>query len=292
METASWVFGGLFAVFIMAVVGYRVFAPNSRPIDETTHKLLGFLCAILAGLFAFFFTGTVAAQATGNAGNLAGLSIQATGGAALFVIMLVWWRRSPPLPAQDKTVHALGTTLGIVDRVYPQMRAVVRNEDVPTTTDNYSVQASQQGNQIIFSHKGGGSFYTITGDDLKRLPRDDQQFINAVEKSMEDLAGQWANNYAQRNSGDAAQRDATKTELRRLATQICTDLQKIFSHLGSIGAVLEDHYGAMRSICSEVQNQAGSQIPAAGTQAVFNTNIHGNVNKQTNINKVDGDVSI
>jgi hypothetical protein len=190
METASWVFGGLFAVFIMAVVGYRIFTPNSRPIDETTHKLLGFLCAILAGLFAFFFTGTVAAQATGNVGNLAGLSIQATGGAALFVIMLVWWRKSPPLPTQDKTVHALGTTLGIVDRVYPQMRAVVKNEDVPTT-DSYSVRASQQGNQIIFSHTGGGSFYTITSDDLKGLPPDQQQFINAVEKSMSSCQELW-----------------------------------------------------------------------------------------------------
>ena len=60
---ASWVFGGLLVVFLMALVAYRELK-GPKPFDPATHTIIGFLCATLAGLFAFFFTGTIAAGST------------------------------------------------------------------------------------------------------------------------------------------------------------------------------------------------------------------------------------
>src|ERR1035438_9781646 len=128
MEIASWVFGGLLVVFIMAVVAYRLIGDSTKSIDPTTHTLLGFLSAILAGLFAFFFTGSVAANLAPTAGRFGSLGIQATGGAALFVIVLWWWRSdNSPISAEDrKTLRALATVFQNIDKLYPGLRSIVR----------------------------------------------------------------------------------------------------------------------------------------------------------------------
>jgi high-affinity Fe2+/Pb2+ permease len=89
---ASWVFGGLFALFLMAVVAYRLRTGDTQPIDPTVNRILGIICAALAGLFAFFFSGTVAVQLGANAGSVGNIAVQATGGIGLFVLVLWWWR--------------------------------------------------------------------------------------------------------------------------------------------------------------------------------------------------------
>jgi len=92
MNIASWVFGGLFALFLMAVVAYRLTIGGSQPIDPTVNHILGIICAVLAGLFAFFLSGTVAVQLGGEASSAGNIAVQATGGLALFVLVLWWWR--------------------------------------------------------------------------------------------------------------------------------------------------------------------------------------------------------
>ena len=91
--TASWVFGGVLLVFLMAVVACDLKRDVARPFPPETQKILGFFCAVLAGLFGFFFTGTIAANVNPTTGHgSAGMSIQATGGSAFFVVVLWWWR--------------------------------------------------------------------------------------------------------------------------------------------------------------------------------------------------------
>jgi len=74
---ASWIFGTLLLVFILGVF---VFAPSSLP--PFKQRLLAFICALLAGFFAFFFTGTIGVTWRG---------VQATGGIGAFVLVLWWW---------------------------------------------------------------------------------------------------------------------------------------------------------------------------------------------------------
>src|SRR4051794_1901727 len=81
----SYVFGALTLLFFMIVFFLK------GPIDRDRRRVLAFLMAISAGLFAFFFSGELNLVADATLPNLAKLAIRATGGIALFVFVLFWW---------------------------------------------------------------------------------------------------------------------------------------------------------------------------------------------------------
>jgi hypothetical protein len=76
---ASWAFGSLLVFFAMFLM---VWGPDSLPLWK--QRLLGFLCALLSGLFSYFFIGT--ASFLPNK-----LPIRASGGVAIFLLVLWWW---------------------------------------------------------------------------------------------------------------------------------------------------------------------------------------------------------
>src|SRR5260370_23451926 len=92
-----------------------IFGPDSMPAYR--QRLLAIAAALLAGLFAFFFTGTVGVNIAGDAGSVGKLAVQGTGGLGIFALVLWWWSsdRSPirredagqgvvaPAPAVDPT---------------------------------------------------------------------------------------------------------------------------------------------------------------------------------------------
>jgi hypothetical protein len=77
----SYIFGGLLLLFILGVF---VFAPPT--LAPFKQRLLAFICALLAGFFTFFFTGTI-----GIKGWTGHLELQATGGIGAFALVLWWW---------------------------------------------------------------------------------------------------------------------------------------------------------------------------------------------------------
>ncbi|MFL6260537.1 MAG: carboxypeptidase-like regulatory domain-containing protein [Thermoanaerobaculia bacterium] len=91
---ATWIFGGLFIAFLLAVFA---FAPPVLPAFK--QRILAVVSALLAGLFAYFFTGDL--EVTGKAGKgiLGQLAIKGSGGTAAFVIVLAWWL-SPLSPVE------------------------------------------------------------------------------------------------------------------------------------------------------------------------------------------------
>jgi hypothetical protein len=99
---ASWVFGStlvLFALFLM------VWGPESLPLWK--QRLLGFLCALLSGLFSYFFIGT--ASFIPNK-----IPIRASGGVAVFLIVLWWWFSGlAPIQVTKITPRDFSTTIRI-----------------------------------------------------------------------------------------------------------------------------------------------------------------------------------
>jgi hypothetical protein len=88
VNLASWIFGSVLILFVMGIVAFRLTVRGPREIDATAQKIIGFLCALLSGLFVYFFTGSVEVSGSSGGGPL----VQASGGAAVFVIVLWWWR--------------------------------------------------------------------------------------------------------------------------------------------------------------------------------------------------------
>jgi hypothetical protein len=99
----SWVFGSLFTLFILGVF---VFAPATLP--EFKQKLLAYLCALLAGFFAFFFTGTLTVKVTGGQMGRNQFVVQAAGGLGAFALTLWWWTggAAPVKPADEMLKQA------------------------------------------------------------------------------------------------------------------------------------------------------------------------------------------
>ena len=98
---ATWIFGGLFVVFLFAVFA---FAPPALPVFK--QRILAITSALLAGLFVYFLTGDLGVSIQGGKGRLGRLAVKSSGGAAAFVLVLVWWL-SPLSPVESADVVRL-----------------------------------------------------------------------------------------------------------------------------------------------------------------------------------------
>jgi hypothetical protein len=93
MSTPSWVFGGILLIFLMGVVAWQITRKDdAKPPDSIVTNVVGLICAITAGLFAFFMTGDAIVKIAPSAPLFAGLGVQATGGVGLFVFVMWWWK--------------------------------------------------------------------------------------------------------------------------------------------------------------------------------------------------------
>jgi hypothetical protein len=80
-------------------LGVFLFAPKELP--EFKQRMLAFSSALMAGLFGFFFTGQMNLELKVVKQRFGDLGVKATGGAALFVLVLIWWL-SPLAPVKPQ----------------------------------------------------------------------------------------------------------------------------------------------------------------------------------------------
>ncbi len=102
---ATWIFGSLFVAFLLAVFA---FAPSTLPVFK--QRILAVVSALLAGLFAYFLTGESGVAIRGGKGALGRLAVKSSGGAAAFVLVLVWWL-SPWSPVESADLVRLRVLL-------------------------------------------------------------------------------------------------------------------------------------------------------------------------------------
>lgn len=101
IQRASWVFGSFLLLFVLLVF---VFAPEKLP--QYKHRQLGFICALLAGLFAYFFTGTNEIVANSKS-PIVRFVFRASGGASLFALVLLWWGSPYSLVKIEKRIEGI-----------------------------------------------------------------------------------------------------------------------------------------------------------------------------------------
>jgi len=116
-EIASWVFGSILLVFVLLVYVVDRYVRRGDPIEPYQHNLLGFVCALLAGLFAFFFTGSISVSIVGSSSHFGKLATQASGGAGAFLIVLWWWKSSlTPFKSKRKSIKIIEHTVPARDK--------------------------------------------------------------------------------------------------------------------------------------------------------------------------------
>jgi len=100
----TWIFGGLLLAFLFAVFA---FAPPQLP--EYKHRILALCAALLAGLFGWFLSGEIGLHIEALKSRFGDLAVRASGGLALFVLVLVWWL-SPLAPIESGGIRNGGET--------------------------------------------------------------------------------------------------------------------------------------------------------------------------------------
>jgi hypothetical protein len=84
---ATWIFGTASFLFI---VGVFLFSPPELPPYKV--RVLAIVSAILLGFFGFFFSGTLTIGVDGDWPLIGKVALQASGGIALFLITMYWWK--------------------------------------------------------------------------------------------------------------------------------------------------------------------------------------------------------
>lgn len=103
---AAWIFGSISFALLggLLVFGY----------DQLKDPLVRFFASLCAGLFGFFLTGTIRLFSDGTLPKIGKLGVQATGGAALFVLVwLTWPAQAIPQPVSLQRLELFVQRAGV-----------------------------------------------------------------------------------------------------------------------------------------------------------------------------------
>ena len=151
------------------------------------------------------------------------------------------------------TLSALSSVLNIIDKVAGQIQRFRRKEPEPPVEKPHKVVAQKEDGKILVRREGQ-VVEQITANDLQKLDENSRALIGALERSMQKKFKLWTVVYPQRDSSPDPLRNAqVEQQLDDLASGMCSELEKIFRYLDSIGKYLEDHYQHVRGICNEAQ---------------------------------------
>ncbi len=112
---AVWILGLLNLAFFVCVF---IFAPERLP--EYKQRMVAIISALLAGLLAYFLTGEMGLKINSISSRFGKVRVQATGGIAVFVFVLLWWF-SPWAPVTADADFIYRVRIMVVD---PQQRPV------------------------------------------------------------------------------------------------------------------------------------------------------------------------
>jgi hypothetical protein len=155
VSVASWVFGSILLAFVIAVFA---FAPSELP--EFKIRILAFSCALLAGLFGFFMTGDIGLRFTSVQTKAGKIVVRATGGLALFVLVLWWWFSSV---APIKQVES---SLSVAEQAAKELVAQVSGP-VRGAWENSDRSPEDRRKVVEDAPKAAQSLLLLSNDDLK-----------------------------------------------------------------------------------------------------------------------------
>lgn len=129
--TINLVYGSILLVFFLSLI---LFGPEELP--EYKHNLVAVTSSLLVGVFGFFLTGEIGLKINTNLleNKFGKIAIQASGGIALFVLTMIWWR-SPLAPIeniQDKIIQeqqkGTAQTIAIIDSSTTNLSQTIKED--------------------------------------------------------------------------------------------------------------------------------------------------------------------
>jgi hypothetical protein len=147
---------------------------------------------------------------------------------------------------------AVGTTLGIIDRIAGQIERFKKKEPEPPSPPIPRVLAERRGSEIVLA-EGAVALERFTVDDFRNLAQADHEFIEAIEKRMRRNEKLWNKVYPLRDASvDPVVNAKVDNQLDDITKELCADLSRILGFLESLGKKLHDHYNSVRYICANI----------------------------------------
>lgn len=151
--------------------------------------------------------------------------------------------------AVSAAIAAASAGIDLIDKIYYQVRRVLRNEPEPTNPPPHAQTIEAQGTAIVSTWRG--QVQTITGADLAKLPASQLSMVQAYEKSMESKVAIWEAVYPTLAlETNPVARAQVELQLKEIIKSMSRDLTGIIDFLGSIGLYLDDHYLEIRHLVS------------------------------------------
>jgi hypothetical protein len=108
----------------------------------------------------------------------------------------------------------------------------------------------RQGQQGLTAGAGSQARTILDFDRISALPPDARQLIRAYDLSIRDNLERYTDAYAKRGTFDKELRREAERTATTARQDLCGDLNKLLDFLASLGVCLDDHYMAVRHICT------------------------------------------
>jgi hypothetical protein len=152
-------------------------------------------------------------------------------------------------------LSAVASVLQIIDSVTGQWDRFFKKRSEAQISGEHQVTTAQVSSDTIAVTNQGRQVDTITANDLAKLDASSLALIKALETSMQRQYDLWVAVYPTCDvSPDPVVNAQVRQRLNDIARKMCDDLGKILGYLDSIGKNLEDHYGHIRYLCTQIQN--------------------------------------
>lgn len=144
-ELAAWIFGTVAFVFLMLLILLPL-----RNLPAWKVNILAIITALLAGVFCTFLTGSIILEVKPDFAGWGKTAIQAGGGVALFVFVLLWWqlvlkpqpteKRQMKVVITKRRIKIIITTLGVFGLLAILTLRMMPETSEPGTFEQYFIR--------------------------------------------------------------------------------------------------------------------------------------------------------
>jgi len=162
--------------------------------------------------------------------------------------VIALFRGAPFFVATGDVASAVSNSAEIIDQLTPQIEAIYLGQTQADVNRHFGIVVRRAGRDLVAYQR----VHVISGDDLKKLPLEQQETLETYEKSMNAFRNRWNKLYATRSAATEAERAKIDQELKLLVKEMRKDLTGILDFLAQQGGVLSDHYQHIRGIVDQL----------------------------------------
>jgi hypothetical protein len=143
-----------------------------------------------------------------------------------------------------QAIGAVSAGLTLIDQIADQIREYVHGRRPPPGDHSLVIQA--EGDRMV-SRQQGREFQVITASEMAaKLPQQEFQHVQVLEKAMENHYKVWAGAYPDLALMEGVQKAKTRAQLDQVIQDMKGSLVGILDFLEACGFILDDHYGGVR----------------------------------------------